>query len=71
MQEYVNQGVFELFGQPESDAHLTLTMDRKNDLVVDESEFVVAVTLFRLENIGVDLPLCVVKVTQENWKRAE
>ena len=71
VQEYVNQSVFELFAPPESDSHLTLVMDGAKDLVVDDPEWVVALNKPRLEEADIELPMCVVKVTREIWRKAE
>lgn len=71
VQEYVNQSVFELFAPPESDSHMSLDMNRAKELVVDDPEFIVAMSMMKLEQADIDLPLCVVQVTKDNWKKAD
>lgn len=71
VQEYVNQSVFELFAPPESDSHMSLDMNREKELVVDDPEFIVAMNMMKLEQAEIDLPLCVVKVTKDNWRKAD
>jgi hypothetical protein len=70
VQEYVNQSVFELFAPPESDSHMILEMNRAKELVVDDSEFIVAMNLEKLEQAEIELPLCVAQVTKANWRKA-
>lgn len=70
VQEYVNKCVFELYGLPETESHLTLERNA-NDFILDKPEFIVAVSMLRLEELKVDLPLCVAKVTKNNWKKVE
>lgn len=71
VQEYVNQAVLELFGYPEAEGHLHAEIDRANDIVIDDEEFIVAMSLSKLEGAGIDMPLCVAKVTRDNWRRAD
>ena len=71
VQEYVNQAVLELFGLPEAEGHLTGEINRSNDIVIEDEEFIVALALSKLERVSIDLPLCVAKVSKENWRRAD
>ena len=44
VQEYVHQGVLELFVLPEAEGHLDIQIDNQKDLVLDSPEFIVAIT---------------------------
>jgi len=47
---------------------LVFDIDQANDIVITEEEFFVAVTVNQIENSGIDLPLCVTRVTSDNWR---
>lgn len=53
---------------PHAAGNLVFDIDQANDIVITEDEFFVAVTANQIENSGVDLPLCVTRVTSENWR---
>jgi hypothetical protein len=44
-------------------------VDPTKDIVIQEREFFVAVTITKLEDSGIDLPLCVTRVTLNDWKK--
>jgi len=43
--------------------------ESKGDILVQETEFFIAVTHRQLENSGIDLPLMVAQVTRGDWKK--
>jgi len=61
-------GAIELYAPPMSESNLLFEIDA-TDIVIKEEEFFVGITLNQLENSGIDLPLCVTKVTPEFWRR--
>lgn len=69
MTQYHQHATFQMFAQPPTEGNLTIDYDQANDLLVEAPEFFVAVTLSQLESTSIDLPLCVCRVTQANWKK--
>ena len=60
-----------MYAAPISEGNITFLPDMQNDIIVKEEELFIAITLTQFENSGVDLPLCVTKVTQANWKKTQ
>jgi len=71
VQDYINQSAIELYAAPISDGNITFQPDASKDIIIKEDELFVAITLTQFENSGIDLPLCVTKVTQDHWKKSQ
>lgn len=69
VQEYLQKSAIELYAPPISQGNLQIEVDPTKDIVIQDREFFVAVTSTLLENSGIDLPLCVTKVTLDDWKK--
>ena len=69
IQQYKQMGALELFAPPVSESNLVFEVE-KSDIVIKEEEMFVGVTISQLEDSGIDLPLCVTRVTPEFWRRA-
>jgi len=52
---------------PLSDAHLIVEPTR-DDIIIQDQEFYVAITLSQLERSGIQMPLLVAKVTDSDWR---
>lgn len=53
---------------PLSDAHVNVVPSH-DDIIIQDEEFYVAITLSQLESSGIQMPLVVAKVNESNWKR--
>ena len=70
VRNYIQQGAIELYASPISDGNIEVEVDLSKDIVVDEPEFFVAINLTQYDKAGIDIPLCVTIVTeQNNWKK--
>ena len=67
IQEYMHQSQLELYLPPLSDAHLIVEPTR-DDIIIQDQEFYVAITLSQLERSGIQMPLLVAKVTENDWR---
>ena len=67
VQAYYQQSSFEIFSIPHTPGNLLFDKEKK-DIVITDKEFFVAVTVNQLDNSAIDLPLCVSRVSIDNWK---
>ena len=63
VRDYIYQGAIELYSPPISDGNITFEVNQETDIVVSEDEFFVAITSSQYEKSGIDIPLCVTKIT--------
>ena len=63
VKDYVYQSALELYASPISDGNIIFEVNKETDIVVQEEEIFVAVTLTQYEKCGIDIPLCVTKIT--------
>lgn len=63
VKDYIHQSAMELYASPVSEGNIIFDVNQDTDIVVQEDEFFAAVTLTQFEKCGVDIPLCVTKVT--------
>ena len=52
-----------MYAPPTTEGNLKIEIDKSSDIVIEDKEFFVAITLQSVETSGVDVPLCVGKVT--------
>lgn len=69
VQDYLQKSAIELYAPPISQGNLQIEVDPSKDIIIQDKEFFVAVTSTLLENSGIELPLCVTKVTLNDWKK--
>ena len=69
--KYMQSVGVELFAPPVSKGNLIVDVDSQKDIAILDEEFLVAVSVNKFENAGVDLPLCVGKVTSDIWRKVK